>query len=102
AAAPPAVPPPPLPDALPISAGLPLSHRTVGVRLTRRVLGGRCGSFRGSQVRVDACPGERSGSRGRADLREQVGGIARDPDSRDLDRKSTRLNSSHVKISYAV
>src|SRR5690606_30815259 len=28
--------------------------------------------------------------------------VARHRDARDLDRKSTRLNSSHVKISYAV
>src|SRR5690606_41425188 len=29
-------------------------------------------------------------------------GVLRDPERRSIDRKSTRLNSSHVKISYAV
>src|SRR5690606_41446999 len=36
----------------------------------------------------------------RLDLRESEGGGSARPDHRD--RKSTRLNSSHVKISYAV
>src|SRR5690606_39915736 len=36
-----------------------------------------------------------------ADVEEQGGGQGHGPDYRQ-DRKSTRLNSSHVKISYAV
>src|SRR5690606_40361019 len=33
---------------------------------------------------------------------KQAGGIVTDFSGKDKDRKSTRLNSSHVKISYAV
>src|SRR5690606_39944399 len=35
-------------------------------------------------------------------LRIADGHLADEPRGRDVDRKSTRLNSSHVKISYAV
>src|SRR3989442_7513384 len=36
-------------------------------------------------------------------MRPNVGGVAYDADAQlQLDRKSTRLNSSHVRISYAV
>src|SRR5438874_7950793 len=35
-------------------------------------------------------------------LGEHRGGAARGPGGRGRDRKSTRLNSSHVEISYAV
>src|SRR5690606_40426727 len=35
-------------------------------------------------------------------LAEQIGDAQRQFDLKSLDRKSTRLNSSHVKISYAV
>src|SRR5436305_7519072 len=36
------------------------------------------------------------------DLVAELGGDRLDPLARALDRKSTRLNSSHVRISYAV
>src|SRR5207302_2127951 len=39
---------------------------------------------------------------GRADLLTVVGVVVHDADAARGDRKSTRLNSSHVKISYAV
>src|SRR3712207_7951504 len=75
-------------DALPISV-----ERLVGsVRLGRRPLG----RARGPALRgLEGC---REG-RGRADpLRDQ----RRHPRHHRLDRKSTRLNSSHANISYAV
>src|SRR5256886_5846538 len=50
---------------------------------------------------IDAVDGERD-ARGRfEDADEPGGGRERDPEP-DEDRKSTRLNSSHSQISYAV
>src|SRR5690242_21525771 len=39
---------------------------------------------------------------GLAEGRDDVGGQPREPQGRGRDRKSTRLNSSHMSISYAV
>src|SRR5690606_40053859 len=48
---------------------------------------------------LEAMPGKG----GRIDLRGvDASALAGAPPGRNLDRKSTRLNSSHVKISYAV
>src|SRR5690606_41853529 len=41
-------------------------------------------------------------AQGRDDIMIVVGGVIPPQDYKALDRKSTRLNSSHVKISYAV
>src|SRR5690606_39621697 len=41
-------------------------------------------------------------NKGSADLRASAGYAGRRGPSQTIDRKSTRLNSSHVKISYAV
>src|SRR5690606_40846844 len=55
------------------------------------------------KIGVDAA-GPRDGAEPRADEREMARDVPRTIDDRDArkDRKSTRLNSSHVKISYAV
>src|SRR3712207_7832105 len=50
----------------------------------------------------DDAVGDQDGG-ARADHRHSPDGLrARDPDVVDIDRKSTRLNSSHANISYAV
>src|SRR5439155_7084629 len=51
--------------------------------------------------RQDSAPGPEP-PRGRRGERRHVGGGDRGGRRRDRDRKSTRLNSSHVAISYAV
>src|SRR5690606_42160600 len=60
---------------------------------------GRCGD-------LSAVEADRAGGRGeepREALEQGRLAAARGPDdAHELDRKSTRLNSSHVKISYAV
>src|SRR3989442_10122012 len=47
-------------------------------------------------------PRSLGGAQGRVLLGEGVLGLGHDADEVLLDRKSTRLNSSHVRISYAV
>src|SRR5690606_39489533 len=72
-------------DALPICvAGLQVGAGAVVVdrRLQHRILQG--------------------GVAGRAAILPRAAGVAASPPSGYKDRKSTRLNSSHVKISYAV
>src|SRR5690606_41977094 len=96
---PPTLPPLSLHDALPISAlarETPATAREPGVlaretrvlarkhRVTARELG-VCARERGVRARENRVPGRRHG------IRTPL-----------TDRKSTRLNSSHVKISYAV
>src|SRR5690606_40646385 len=65
----------------------------------------RGGAHRGAQPAVpelDGDPGAR-GTGGACGRTQRVRDPARRPDTaRREDRKSTRLNSSHVKISYAV
>src|SRR5207245_7430660 len=76
-------------DALPISRDAPAGADGLPGRP-------RFQRHRGRGVR--AAPGLRCGADGRADARTRRPGC----DAADLDRKSTRLNSSHGSISYAV
>src|SRR5699024_12442616 len=57
----------------------------------------------GRHGRLDPRPGEtgRHGERDRASGTRSMG-VLRQRHRQDIDRKSTRLNSSHVSISYAV
>src|SRR5437868_7414346 len=55
-----------------------------------------CGDFR---CRLRPCLAAHPGEQGEAQV---VGEVERGDRDADLDRKSTRLNSSHVSISYAV
>src|SRR5205807_7401226 len=65
-------------------------------RYRRRDGDGARGAARGAGLgRPAGTPAERGGSQVRADR----GAV---PDARGADRKSTRLNSSHLVISYAV
>src|SRR5207249_10118648 len=92
-AAPPALSPLSLHDALPIcTSGIATSGRTrlsktLGIVASRRS-GVKRAPPHGAVLDRPRPAGEN-------------GGFAR-LDSRDIDRKSTRLNSSHVSISYAV
>src|SRR3712207_7988357 len=68
---------------------------------SRRLRDGRPGGavpLHGSLLGAGARVWVRSGLSGRALGRRRLGGI----DRRRVDRKSTRLNSSHANISYAV
>src|SRR5690606_40160825 len=89
--------PPPLHDALPIS-DLGLSWQELdGIRqLPDYEQWYLPYSPRAGAVRNIYAP---AGSQNRLLASVEVGGLL---DSHDADRKSTRLNSSHVKISYAV
>src|SRR5207302_5497115 len=71
-------------------AGLDLLVHHLQARPQSRVFGGRNLLLGGSTELVEQAPGVRSGD---------LSGIAA---ATLPDRKSTRLNSSHVKISYAV
>src|SRR5690606_42148280 len=93
-------PPPPEPytlslhDALPISTEVP--HRAQVLDQEGALSTHERATARRGQARSRGAP--RSESHGTGARRR---GIA-EPQRRDADRKSTRLNSSHVKISYAV
>src|SRR5690606_40565819 len=79
-------------DALPISVA----------RRRRALEGGSAARSSGDSEGRGRClrlPGIRPGS---LDHRHRPGGRRRRFQPSDIDRKSTRLNSSHVKISYAV
>src|SRR5206468_11154176 len=59
--------------------------------------------FRSQRVPVaDRSLDERGGAVREPGEHLAIGGRSRRPEQRDLDRKSTRLNSSHDQISYAV
>src|SRR6266508_5526814 len=74
-----------------IAAASDLRHRRVGALLERNVLTREEQRARAVAV-LDRClPRER-----------RLDGVARPPYVHVRDRKSTRLNSSHVAISYAV
>src|SRR5690606_41662738 len=97
--------PPPQPYGLSLHDALPISGRTeheVHLPLRRRQLVNE----RNQLGIVGYAEGERFEARGHAcclDLRERLVALSRAcAGIDDRDRKSTRLNSSHVKISYAV
>src|SRR5690606_41926226 len=83
-------------DALPISVARPVPRDHAGGRDDGRA--------------TVALPQPGAGERGVSDMAEPSNDVLLDvrdlavhfPIKRGLDRKSTRLNSSHVKISYAV
>src|SRR5690606_41993262 len=83
---------PSLHDALPISKE---GRRRRGADEHRSVSGRKCGSAAGSGAGSSAGGRQESGE-------ERVPFLASGAAAAVLDRKSTRLNSSHVKISYAV
>src|SRR5690606_40761456 len=95
------------PSTLSLHDALPISHSVTSSGRVR-------GSLRRGQVAQigdDGCPfgvvaqGDRHGGAGHAPARVREIAVERGfvPDEVcRLDRKSTRLNSSHVKISYAV
>src|SRR5690606_41701197 len=89
-------------DALPISPALPAagSASRLGGRARRLALR----SDRAVPAAGDAGAGPDAAGRNRLDGRRRVPEPQRLDPRRDglRDRKSTRLNSSHVKISYAV
>src|SRR5690606_41881856 len=74
------------------------AHRDLHSFPTRR------SSDLGGAVRARGVLPRRAGTRERSSRRDRLGELApeRAPSSARRDRKSTRLNSSHVKISYAV
>src|SRR5690606_42053684 len=56
-----------------------------------------------SEAGARPCADQRASAEvGEVERRRPVAAAPRGPDRREQDRKSTRLNSSHVKISYAV
>src|SRR5690606_42024921 len=84
-----------LPDALPISRACDSSRRSPG-DFSSAAMGREIGRASGVSRHADAVAGDGDPllDRGRR------GGVPRR--RAQVDRKSTRLNSSHVKISYAV
>src|SRR5207247_3582929 len=82
---------------------------TQGTRY-KRPRGGDCESTRGPSRGSTSQNGKRlpchcpriENSPGRFGQSDRAGGTHSESDSHDLDRKSTRLNSSHEWISYAV
>src|SRR5690606_41978271 len=100
--APPLVPPLPLHGALPISAlfrhplGLPIPHTAI-VPTRKNEIGRALARFiRDHFLTREAIAGRLE----RADLVGRIGAWLEKERNARLDRKSTRLNSSHVKISY--
>src|SRR5690606_41696966 len=89
-----------LPDALPISVRrreprrLPLERLRPGIERHAHVLLGDVGRAHLVFARLARCVGRRHTDAAFGDVDLRPGSV--------LDRKSTRLNSSHVKISYAV
>src|SRR5690606_41387238 len=83
-------------DALPISSGLSRQCLLARPHLADPQLAG----LAGAASRRRGCEGARACDQGLVDVRAQL--ARRAALSGELDRKSTRLNSSHVKISYAV
>src|SRR5690606_41531786 len=81
-------------DALPISSGTPVYAANRG---TVSLVGMHCAS--GNLVLIDHPGGIQTGY---AHLSKFAPGLAVGDKVGTRDRKSTRLNSSHVKISYAV
>src|SRR5690606_42013824 len=89
-------------DALPIlDRGLIRQSRGVAVRVVGQVARSQPG---GDRVRPTGCGGDGGGGEPVGVVVTVVGDLRGAAlEGRDqLDRKSTRLNSSHVKISYAV
>src|SRR5690606_40029163 len=85
-------------DALPICVDHLLQlERELAVGLRAR-LGGGLGPAQLLEARLRL----REGRGERALLAKQAIGVLAEPGELGADRKSTRLNSSHVKISYAV
>src|SRR5690606_40724714 len=80
-----------------------VQHRAAdhGMPLLRRALETMAVPRDGSPFRV-ADLGAAAGTNSLAPLRAVVEGVRARTGARTPDRKSTRLNSSHVKISYAV
>src|SRR5207302_11040700 len=96
-----ALPPPPtlytlsLHDALPISRALAQAAGARGNPRGLRAVGARFGLRSRLDARASGTDGRRLGA-------ERLEGVGDQRRHRGPDRKSTRLNSSHVKISYAV
>src|SRR5207253_8884320 len=79
-------------DALPISGAMPAAREPARSNEQRH----RCEDARGTRQRPDGV------GRERPEERRLVAGEERMQQVQRRDRKSTRLNSSHVAISYAV
>src|SRR3712207_7188804 len=67
-----------------------------------RLIPGAGKAHDGAELTLDAAAADRDMSLGHAQVRSSACLVHGAPCDRDLDRKSTRLNSSHANISYAV
>src|SRR5690606_41811700 len=86
-------------DALPISPAGSRAGRTAGAPVPAPEINARAGSLEPGDPSTDPRPRPQEPLLAVRGLHQRLGSALV---LRDVDRKSTRLNSSHVKISYAV